>query len=72
MTQPARQHRPAKSPVPRHLPVPDPDVPADQKGHGYCARCGVAIVAGDPRHTLPDAPPEQAEHRRWAGEGGER
>jgi hypothetical protein len=67
MTQPARQHRPAKSLVPLHLPVVDPDVPTDQKGHGYCSRCGVAIVAGDPRHTLPDVP-GMDEHRRRMGE----
>jgi len=50
-----------KSTVPAHPPTPDPDVPADQQGHAYCRR-GVAIVEGDPRHTMPVVP-EQADHR---------
>jgi hypothetical protein len=68
MTQPApRQHRPAKQTGRPHLFVLDPDVPADVNGVGACSVCHCMGKAGDPRHTLPDVP-EQAEHRRWAGE----
>lgn len=57
-----------KTVVPPHPPVTDPTVPPDQAGHFYCRRCSLAIVDGDPRHTLPPAGPEQDEHRRRAGE----
>jgi hypothetical protein len=71
MTQPARQHRPTKSTIRPHLFVLDPDVPADVNGVGACSVCHCMGKAGDPRHTLPPAGPEQAEHlRRY--EGGER
>jgi hypothetical protein len=59
--------KPAKSQVRPHLFVPDPDVPADVNGRGACAACHCMGEPGDPRHTLPDVP-EQAEHRRRAGE----
>jgi hypothetical protein len=49
----------ARKPAP-HPPVVDPCVPVDQAGRAYCT-CGIAIVDGDPRHTLPVVP-EQAEH----------
>lgn len=57
--------KPAKSRVRPHLFELDPDVP------GCCARCHLPGVAGDQRHTLPPAGPEQAEHQRRY-EGGER
>jgi hypothetical protein len=56
----------AKSRLRPHHPKPDPAVPADQHGNAYC-RCGVAIVDGDARHTLPDAPHDDAQ-RMAAGE----
>jgi len=58
----------AKSPVKPHLFVPDPDVPPDVNGVGACSVCHCMGKPGDPRHTLPDAPPEQAEHRRRMGD----
>lgn len=42
-----------KSPVPPHPPSVDPTVPPDQDGHAFCRRCSLAIVDGDPRHTMP-------------------
>lgn len=59
--------RKATSPVPPHPPAVDPAVPADQAGHAYCRRCSLAIVDGDPRHTLPAGPAEDARSRA-AGE----
>jgi hypothetical protein len=50
--------------------VPDPDVPADHQGRQACANCHLIGTPGDAHHTLPDVP-EQAEHRRWAGEDGD-
>lgn len=43
-----------------HMPVADPDVPADHVGRPFC-RCGVAIVPGDKRHQLPEVHDAQAE-----------
>lgn len=57
--------------VPVHPPVVDQDVPADQQGHAFCRRCSLAIVDGDPRHTLPPAPAEADHGQLAAGEGGE-
>jgi hypothetical protein len=57
----------AKSKQRGHQPRPDPAVPADQHGHAYCSRCGLAIVDGDPRHTLPELPADDAMSRA-AGE----
>lgn len=63
---------PPKSRVRPHVPKVDPAIPPDQDGHETC-RCGLLVVAGDARHTMPDAPPAQAEHlRRYeAGEDGD-
>lgn len=44
---------PAKSKVTPHLQVINPSVPRDAQGRDYCAVCSLAIVDGDPRHTLP-------------------
>lgn len=56
--------------MPPHPPAVDRDVPADQDGHLFCRRCSLAIVDGDPRHTMP-LPPDGADHgQRAAGEGG--
>lgn len=60
----------AKSSLPPHLFVLDPDLGADIKGRGVCATCHLPGEAGDARHTLPDVP-EQAEHRRRVGDGGD-
>lgn len=58
----------AKAP---HAPVVDVTIPRDHAGRRYCSVCGLVILRGDPRHTLPD-PPEVADHgQRAAGEGGE-
>lgn len=57
--------------VPPHPPLTDPAVPPDQAGHPFCRRCSLAIVDGDPRHTMPLV--EGADSRqRAAGEGDER
>lgn len=61
-----------KSKVRSHLPVPDPSVPADQAGHRYCRDCGLAVVDGDPRHTLPNAPAWDVQMRRAGEDGDER
>jgi len=61
-----------RTPVPPHPPAVDPTVPADQDGHLFCRRCSLAIVDGDPRHTIPPAPVEADGRQRAAGEGGER
>ena len=53
-----------------HLAIVDPSVPRDHRGRGYCRECHVVIRAGDPRHTLPDAPVEADHGQRAAGEGG--
>lgn len=58
--------------VPPHPPAVDPTVPADQQGHAFCRRCSLAIVDGDPRHTLPPPPAGLDHGQRAAGEGGER
>lgn len=60
----------AKSRVRPHLPDPDPAVPADQHGHLYCRRCGLALLDGDQRHTPPPAPAQDARGLA-AGERGE-
>lgn len=60
--------RPPKSHVRPHVLALDPDVPPDLDGRGTC-RCGLIDIPGDLRHTLPVVP-EQAEHRRRAGETG--
>ena len=54
-----------------HLFTADPDVPPDQNGRSACSTCHCMGAPGDAHHTLPEVP-AQAEHRRWAGEGGER
>lgn len=38
-----------------HQHVPDPDVPADHRGHQRCRTCGLMGAQGDKHH--PDAPP---------------
>jgi hypothetical protein len=58
--------RSPKSHVRPHALALDPDVPPDLDGRGTC-RCGLIDIPGDLRHTLPTVP-EQAEHRRRAGE----
>lgn len=50
-----------------HLFIVDPDVPADHKGHGACAVCGLMGEPGDAHHTLPEAPTEDVQ-RLAAGE----
>jgi len=52
-----------RTPVPPHPPAVDPTVPADQHGHHYCTRCGLAIVDGDPRHSMPAAGEPDAQQR---------
>lgn len=59
--------KPPESKVHPHVATPDPDVPVDQHGHPFCSTCHLAIVDGDPRHTLPVVP-EQREHRRRIGD----
>ncbi len=58
----------AKSSLPPHLFVADPDVPPDQAGRGAC-RCGLVGEPGDAHHTLPDIPAQAEYLRRY--EGGE-
>ena len=41
--------------VPPHPPAVDPTVPADQDVRLFCRRCSLAIVDGDPRHSMPPA-----------------
>lgn len=62
---------PRKTVVPPHPPAVDPTVPADQNGHDFCRRCSLAIVDGDPRHTMP-APVDDARTRAAGERGGER
>lgn len=56
----------AKSKLNPHPFQADPDLPADSRGRRVC-RCGLLGEPGDAHHAMPDVP-EQAEHRRWAGE----
>lgn len=46
---------------------PDPDLPADHQGRKVCAACHLVGQPGDAHHDVPDVP-EQAEHRRRAGD----
>lgn len=62
---------PPKSKVRPHLPKPDPAIPPDTDGHTTC-RCGLLIVDGDARHTLPDAPAWDVQQRRAGEDGDER
>jgi hypothetical protein len=43
-----------------HLAVPDRDAPPDHKGRRVC-RCGLPIIDGDPRHTVPPHVPDARE-----------
>lgn len=55
-----------KAPTPGrggHLFERDPDTP------GCCAACHLPGKPGDAHHTLPDAPPEHAEHLRRYADG---
>ena len=61
-----------RTPVPPHPPLADRDVPADQNGNLFCRRCSLAIVDGDPRHTLPEVPAQAEVLGRYDREGGER
>lgn len=49
--------------------TPDTDTPADHRGRRFCI-CGLAGEPGDAHHKMPDVP-EQAEHRRRVGDGGD-
>jgi hypothetical protein len=51
-----------------HPFVPDPDLPPDHNGRRVCAACHLLGRPGDAHHNVPDAPPEQDEHRRRAGD----
>mgnify|MGYP003352070307 CR=1 FL=1 len=44
-------------------------VPPDTAGRPYCAQCGLVVVAGDPRHTLPEAPTDDVQRRRAVDPG---
>lgn len=50
-----------------HVFIPDPDVPPDTKGRTACNTCHLIGETDDAHHRMPDVP-EQAEHRRRAGE----
>jgi hypothetical protein len=55
----------AKSKVPPHPFLRDPDLPPDVNGRYVCATPGCRLVGepDDAHHTLPTVP-EQAEHRQ--------
>lgn len=63
----------AKTRVPPHVFVPDPDLrphPADLEKRSVCAVCHCLGEPGDARHTMPDAPPQDVQ-RLAAGERSE-
>jgi len=64
----------AKSKVPPHVFVADPDVPPDPldtTGRRVCAAkgCHLPGAPGDSRHTMPDPVPDVRQYA--AGEGGD-
>jgi len=60
----------AKTRVPPHPFVADPDIPPDHNGRRTC-RCGLPGEPGDAHHTLPEVVGQDA-RQRAAGEGSER
>lgn len=75
------QRRRPVSRVHPHQHVPDPDVPADHRGHHRCTTCGLMGAPGDTHHPAPlplgparPLPPDlaQAAHDRDAAILGER